>query len=193
MNKLFLKIKFFLKKPGLIIITGNDKKIVKEMLFRVLKKDFKMGKDVFVFEIEEKKINELSFFIKNSKLPVLIMPGDKIISFKNIPANINLILNYDNEKIREINGLADFKKIKFGLSEKADVFVSDLTADSGKGINFKINHKGSTVPFWINSLSEEKRGLFSSWIYPVLSVVCAGIIFDLNLVEISEALKELKK
>ncbi len=169
-----------MKKPRFIVITGKEKEFVKEIILRLLKPHFKIGKDVFIFEAEEKKIDKFTFFFKNSKLPVLTFtdPVDNIGLFKNLPGNVNFILNLDNE----FENLIGFKKIKFGMSKKNDVFASDIVK-SGQGINFKINYKGSSVPFWLP---------FGISLYPVLSAVCLGIIFDLNLVEISESLKEMK-
>ena len=52
------------------------------------------------------------------------------------------------------------------------------------GTNFKINYQGKIVPFWLESSSKEQ-------IYSVLAAVAVGVVSGLNLVEISQSLKEL--
>ncbi len=162
MNKFLIKIKFFFKKPKVVIIVGQRRKKAGEIILRVLSQHFQIGKDVFIFETEEKDVNKLSFFIKHSKLPILA----------------------DDEKIKAIHDLFDFKTLKFGFDEKNDVFASDIKLNGG--INFKVNYKGGFVPFWTAALTDVG---FEEQIHPVLSAVCVGTVFGLNLVEISQSLK----
>ena len=169
-----------------MIVAGQGRQTAKEAIFQLLKRYFKPGKDIFIFEAEEKEIDKFSFFLKNSKLPILAITGideDSLLP-KNLPVNTRFVLNYDNEKAKEINNLDNFKIMKFGFSEKNDIFVSDIKENGGT--NFKINHKGSTVPFWF------KKPLNKKQINIVLSAVSVGIILGLNLIEISQALKKIK-
>lgn len=190
---LLSKLKFFLKKPKLIIIVGKDEGQTQKIVSHILRQYFKIGSDFLILETEEKEIDKLSFFIKNSSRPILVMNetnGKESFFKRKFPNHLCFVLNWDNEKLKEIDNLTDFKKLKFGLKEGGnDVFVSDIkylateeeSADPKKEMNFKVNYKGSIVPFWLAS---------SSQLYPVLAAVCVGLLFDLNLVEISEALKK---
>jgi hypothetical protein len=185
MNNLFLKIKFFIKKYPIIVIAGSG---VNEIISQVLEKKYKLKKNIFIFETEKenKKIEDFSFFFKNSEKPVLLLSGEKTISPRNFPRrDICLIFNNDDQKAKEAGDWSTGRKISFGFNQKADVFVSDIIVDSEE-VNFKINYKGSSVPFWIKKPIQENKS--NQWIYSILSAVCAGLIFDLNLVEISEAL-----
>jgi len=160
MNDILSKIKFFFKKPKTVIIVGQRRKKAKEMILRVLGQHFKVGQDVFVFETEEKDINKLSFYIKHSKMPILV----------------------EDEKIKAIN-----ETLKFGFDEKNDVFASDVKLNGG--INFKVNYKGSFVPFWIASFAEMSLEDNKKQIYPILAAVCVGTVFGLNLVKIYQLLE----
>lgn len=67
----------------------------------------------------------------------------------------------------------DFLKIRKELK------ISDVKMN-GKGMNFKINYRGSVVPFWAASGFK---------IEDALAIISIGLAIGLNLVEISQALK----
>lgn len=185
MNNLFLKIKFFFKKPPVIVFIGDVE--VKEKISLILGQHYKKGKDFFIFKTEENKLKEFSFFFKNSRKPILVLAGEKAISFKNLPENnFCLIFNNEDEKAKEISNRINGRKVSFGFHQNADIFVSYLSIDSTGEANFKINYKGSSVPFWTKRALPREKG--RQWIYPTLVAVCVGLAFDLNLVEISEKL-----
>ena len=79
---------------------------------------------------------------------------------------------------------ADFKKYTFGFQEEADFRASDIKINGG--LNFKINYKGNTVPVWLEVPFNKEH------VYAALATAAAGEVLDLNLVEISEALKDYK-
>ncbi len=161
MNDILNKIKFFFLKPKVVIIVGQRRKKTEEMILRVLGQCFKIGQDIFIFETEENDINKLSFYIKHSKMPILV----------------------EDEKIKAAN-----ETLKFGFDEKNDVFASDIKLNGG--INFKVNYNGSFVPFWTASFADMSLENNKKQIYPILAVVCVGTVFGLNLVEISQSLKQ---
>ncbi|GAI57101.1 unnamed protein product, partial [marine sediment metagenome] len=110
-----------------------------------------------------------------------------------------LILNFDDETAREIKTETIAHSLTFGFQEGADFQASDIKyqtsegSEGGKegkaifdlntGVNFKINYKGNIVPVWLEKLFGKEQ------IYSALAAVGVGVIFDLNLVEISQALK----
>lgn len=73
----------------------------------------------------------------------------------------------------------DFRRITYGFSPEADFFASDESI-TDEGFNFKLNHKGSTVPIWV------KKPFSRDEIYAVLSFVCIASILGFNIIEISE-------
>ena len=197
---IFEKIKFILKKPKVVVVTGNGRQTAKEAIYQVLSQHFKVEKEILVFEVGDKEIKKFEFFLKNSPRAILVIthigdiPYDKeffagekeevkevTLLAKTLPAQTNLILNFDDETVREINDITNLKTLTFGFGEKADLRASDVRLNMG--INFKVNYKGNIVPVWLEKLFGKEQ------IYAALSAVAVGTIFDLNLVEISQALK----
>jgi len=202
----FQKFKFLLKKPKVIIVTGEGRFCAKEAIQQVLKPHFSLGKEILVLESDLKNTRDLKrykFLINQSSLVVLVVThvGDipleqdffaaerekmeEILSLaKILPASNYLVLNFDDETVREIGDLTNLKTLTFGFQERADLRASDIKINGGT--NFKINYKGNIVPVWLERLFGKEQ------IYSALAGVGIGIIFDLNLVEISQALKDYK-
>ncbi|OGZ32808.1 MAG: hypothetical protein A2V69_03200 [Candidatus Portnoybacteria bacterium RBG_13_40_8] len=101
------------------------------------------------------------------------------------------ILNFDDEKIRQMADNLKAKVLSYGLKEKADVRATnyDLKLESDNNVselNFKLEFKGSTVPAkLVNALGVQH-------LYSALAATAVGITFSMNLVEIVEALKEFQ-
>lgn len=226
----FSKLVFLWKRPKIIIITGNSRALAAEAISQVLKQKFSIrtinGKSsgffnpsmhsgltpsgsrsvkekVFIFETKLERARSFNFFVKNSKLPILVVtnigeiPPDKNVftgekketeEIKKLaeilPPFVHLVLNFDDEAAREIKDEIKALTLTYGSQKGADLSFSDLHFN--KGINFKINYKGNIVPFWLDSLYGKEQ------IYSALAATACGIIFDLNLVEISQALKSYK-
>lgn len=101
------------------------------------------------------------------------------------------ILNYDDERVRKMSNDIDAKIMTFGLNKGADVKATNYELKifpQGNNItelNFKLDFKGSSVPAkLINVLGVQH-------LYSALAAASVGIIFDMNLIEISQALKEI--
>ncbi len=197
------KIKFIWKKPKVIIIAGEGRAGAKEAIEEVLRQHFKVGKEIFVFEADlrrDRDIKKFKFLLKNSSLPVLVVTDVDDIFFekdffvgerekteeirklaKILPPAGHLVLNFDDETVREIKAQTNLKETTFGFGEGSDFRVSDIKLNSGT--NFKINYRGNVVPIWLEKLFGKEQ------IYSSLAAVAVGNIFGLNLVEISQALK----
>lgn len=91
------------------------------------------------------------------------------------------------------------KKIFYGFSEEANVRASDIffgyekledhyggDVNKIKGISFKLSFEGATVPVRL------MRSVGRPQIYSVLAAAAVGIHFGMNLLEISEALKNFQ-
>ena len=197
------KFIFFLRKPKIIIVTGKGRISAAKAIYQVLKLRFKVEKlvektpnilsvfkkRVFLIETSLEKsgiCKKLKHWIKLSQLPILVVTKVNEINetrklAKMIPVYGFLILNFDDERIQEINNIKSLKTLTFGFQEGADFRASDIHTNTG--INFKINYKGNIIPVWLKKSSGEEQ------IYDALAVSSVGIIFGLNFVEISEALK----
>jgi UDP-N-acetylmuramoyl-tripeptide--D-alanyl-D-alanine ligase len=102
------------------------------------------------------------------------------------------VLNYDDERVRKMANDIDAKILTYGLDERADIRATnyELKILSDKEniseLNFKLDFKGSSVPAkLINVLGVQH-------LYSALAATAVGIIFNLNLVEISEAIKTIQ-
>lgn len=113
----------------------------------------------------------------------------------SLPEQGIAILNYDDPMVLEMAKKTKAKTITFGLSKGADVVVSDIShqlpnftgtewAETPAKVFFKINYEGSTVPFSINNVLGDYQ------IRPVLAAAAVGLTFEMNLVEISNLIKE---
>jgi len=110
------------------------------------------------------------------------------------------VLNYDDELVREMGKSSRAKVIYYGFSVDAEMKASDLffgyenspnnsnkePSQTIKGISFKLSYQGTTIPVrLINSVGRPQ-------IYTALAAAACGIHFEMNLIEIAEALKEFK-
>jgi UDP-N-acetylmuramoyl-tripeptide--D-alanyl-D-alanine ligase len=197
------KIKFIFKKTKVILVAGQGRACAREAICRVLEGKFELGKDVLVFETDltkEDNAEKFKFLLKNSPFPVLVATHAGDIPFAQdffagekerveeimklaeiLPSQGHLILNFDDETVREIIDETNLKELTFGFGEGADLRASDVNLNSGT--NFKINERGNVVPIWLEGLFGKEQ------IYSALAAAAAGTIFGLNLVEISQALK----
>jgi UDP-N-acetylmuramoyl-tripeptide--D-alanyl-D-alanine ligase len=101
------------------------------------------------------------------------------------------ILNYDDEAVRQMAGGIQAKVFNYGLKDRADVRATnyDLKLNPSGNVselNFKLEFSGSSVPAkLINVLGVQH-------LYSALAAASVGITFNMNLVEIVEALKEFQ-
>jgi len=158
-------------------------------------------------------IKHLTGLIRNSQLPILVVTHFGDIPFdrdynpptalppsagpffarekedqkeilnlaKILPSHSPLILNFDDETVREIKDLTNLKTLTFGFQEGADFRVTDIRLNFGT--NFKLNFEGNIVPIWLEKVFSKEQ------IYSALVACAIGVKFGLNLVEISQALK----
>ena len=111
-----------------------------------------------------------------------------------LPASGWAILNADDELIMAMKEKISARIITFGLSEQADVRALEINLDQElkeyrpqiHGLRFKVNYQGSIVPVFL------PMAIAITQIYAVLAAISTAITFDMNLVEISEALKEYR-
>lgn len=102
------------------------------------------------------------------------------------------VINFDNEKSREIIDLSKEKVYSYGFSEKSDVraeevkFKFDCQNTGFSGTNFKIRLNGSVVPVFING------SIGYHLVYASLVASIIGRELGMNLLEISEALRDFK-
>jgi len=207
MKGLLNKIKFYIKKPPVIVLIGQGSQTAKEAILAVLTPHFKIDKELLIYQANFDNLTDLKFLLKNSKQPILLashtseyysdkefFPGDnkiaenilKIADF--LPSRGYFIFNYDDEAVRDISQKIKTGQLSFGFGIRADLRASDivLTQSPNLGTNFKINYQGKIVPIWLKNLFGKEN------IYAALAAAMVGEILGINLVEISNGLKEYK-
>jgi len=204
MNNTFNKIKIILTKPKVVMIAGRGKETSAQAISRVLQRSFRLGKEIMIYQVDSKKLNEAQFLLKKARSVVLVVThfgeyeSDKefftaeksetaLIEqlVKYLPEQARLVLNFDDETVRDIKNQTNIRALNFGFGARAEIQSSDvvLTQLPDPGTNFKINYEGNIVPVWLKNLFGKEH------IYAALSAVAVGEILGLNLVEISDALK----
>lgn len=200
-----------------------------------------LKKDIFIITANPRELTFPTnrYLLEKSSLPIIVVTDAGDISSKEdlfagdrentaeiekitklLPAQGHLVLNFDNDVVREIKNLANAKTLTFGFQEKADIWISDVNSDINEparngyakgvagGTNFKINYQGKIVPVWLAPTPNEDKspsaakidevsprygiGVGKEQIYASISAVAVGIIFGLNLVEISQALRNYR-
>ena len=117
---------------------------------------------------------------------------------KQLPAQGLGVYNFDNKDTRGIGENIKANSVSYGFEEGAQVRATDLlygyeiiTDTRGferkvlRGTSFKLNYQGKILPVRLNHCIG--KGQISS----VLAVFAISSYFDLNLVEIAEAIKDL--
>lgn len=101
------------------------------------------------------------------------------------------ILNYDNEKAREIKNISKVKTLTYGFDAKADIRAQEVISSFDKnnilqGTSFKLSYRGSSVPVFLPGI------LGNNAVYFSLAGAAVGIIQGMNLIDISQALRNYK-
>jgi len=97
------------------------------------------------------------------------------------------VLNFDDERVRSMARRTQGKVFSYGFDEKASLravnFEQHLADLSEAGMSFKVDYQGNNVPLRLKNIYAKHQ------VYSVLAGVAVGLIFKMNLIEISEALK----
>jgi len=109
----------------------------------------------------------------------------------SLPSDGVAVLNYDDADVRTMAEGIEAKIMTFGLKDRADVRATNydlkvLQNGNVSELNFKLEFSGSSVPAkLINVLGVQH-------LYSALAASAVGITFNMNLIEIVEALKEFQ-
>jgi UDP-N-acetylmuramoyl-tripeptide--D-alanyl-D-alanine ligase len=116
------------------------------------------------------------------------LANEKMSLLKGLDKAGLAVLNTDSEPIKD--GAEKFRgnKMTYGMAN-ADLSASDLQIikkDDTAGINFKVHHAGTVVPFFLpNCLGQPP-------VYAALAACAAALYFKMNLVDASEALQSFE-
>lgn len=117
------------------------------------------------------------------------MIKEKILITKVLKPEGIAVLNFDSLKVFENKNSVAARIVGFGFKEESQILASDfhLITDAGtEGENFKVHYKGTVVPFFL------RNTIGLPPVYAALAAAAVGLDFGMNMVEISEALKNYK-
>ncbi len=119
---------------------------------------------------------------------------EKSTILKYLKKGGRVVYNYDDEEIKDIFNGQRTDKISFGFQKGADVQIVSgeeplLRFDDHGDFcesSFKIETQGTFMPVKLKYISSKAQ------IYGVLTAFAVGNIFNMNLIDIAERMKELK-
>jgi UDP-N-acetylmuramoyl-tripeptide--D-alanyl-D-alanine ligase len=107
-----------------------------------------------------------------------------------LPSASFAVLNYDDETVMALKDRTRAHLLTFGCAEGADVritaFENKFAGDRPLGIAFKLEYGGSAVPVRLEDVLGRAQA------YAAAATACIGLVFGLNLIKISEALKHYR-
>ncbi|OPL12003.1 MAG: hypothetical protein AVO34_01955 [Firmicutes bacterium ML8_F2] len=115
---------------------------------------------------------------------------EKAFLVKHLTKQGTAVLNYDDLSVRMIGDELGEKTnlIQYGFGNAADLKILNynlLTGDLDKGnygISFKLEYNGSVVPFRLNKILGKQHA------FAAAAAASVGLVFGMNLVEISHSL-----
>lgn len=211
--KLILEILYKMKKNKPVLFCGDNSKLCAQITNFLLKDNFSIKT---YFSLNE-FTNPLDTLGSNAMLFVFDLKKDakKIVEMFSGVESLTLVLNGESKKGNDINesvdylvqNLSPFISIFYNaddlntyanikreehtikscaIQNKATISASDI-ANSGNEINFKLNFDGKTIPFWV-------KGQYAvSEYYSILSAILTTMNMGINLVEISNKLREFQR
>ncbi|MDP3948426.1 MAG: Mur ligase family protein [bacterium] len=109
---------------------------------------------------------------------------------EQLPSAGFAILNYDDETVMSLKDRTRAHVVTFGFQRGAETRIMNFgnAVEEGKpaGISFKMEYGGSSVPVKINGAIGRVQA------YAAGAAATVGLIFGINLIKISEALKSYK-
>ena len=133
--------------------------------------------------------SHIEFFPEKGKLV-----KEKSLLIKSLPDDGLAVLNYDDLSVRqEGDDLPEkIQTMYYGFGQGADLKIEnyELKADDIEkgdfGVNFKLDYKGSFVPIRLIGVLGKHQ------VFSAAAAASIGLFFNLNLVDISEALKDYR-
>ncbi len=104
------------------------------------------------------------------------------------------ILNFDNELVKQAAKKTKSEIISYGFNSDCQlrakevnfIFGDRIEGDKLTGISYKLSYKNTTIPIYLPGV------LGSPAVYASLAAAAIGLKYGMNLVEISQALKNFK-
>ncbi|MFW0862257.1 MAG: UDP-N-acetylmuramoyl-tripeptide--D-alanyl-D-alanine ligase [Candidatus Komeilibacteria bacterium] len=180
-------------------------KVIFKGLKLIFKKDYSYP-EILILEMGADKPGDIQYllsFIK-CKIGILTAVSDAHIEFfgtqNKIAAEKRLIIselskdgwaiiNKDNELAWAQKAHTKANVMSFGIHNESAVHADDiilLSRGNELGLNFKLKNEGTVVPVFLPNIVSHQH------VYAILAGVAVGIIYNLNLVAISELVQKYK-
>ncbi|MFA5029301.1 MAG: UDP-N-acetylmuramoyl-tripeptide--D-alanyl-D-alanine ligase [Patescibacteria group bacterium] len=117
---------------------------------------------------------------------------EKSVIVSQLTTNGWAILNADNDYVRQMAEETKARIMTYGILEKdtsiraSEIIISQNNQEEIAGLSFKLSYRGSTVPVFLPNILGEHL------IYAALAAAAIGLVYEMNLLEISEALRLFK-
>ena len=124
---------------------------------------------------------------------------EKSAVITSLPKEGFALINADDELVRPMKEKTRAAVSTYGLAKEAEVRATEIKLSYGdpspidglkrktvKGLSFKVQYNGSTAPFYLPGVLGEHQ------VYTALAATAVGIAYGLNLVSISEQLKNFR-
>ena len=168
----------------------------------IIKKDYSYPK-ILILEMGADKPGDIDYllsFIK-CKIGILTAISDNHIEFFKTQNKITTekrliisrlkkdgwaIINKDNELAYSQLSTTNAQVFTYGLQHDSSVQASDvilLSRGDELGINFKLKYQGTVVPVFLPHVISQPQ------IYSILAAIAVGLIYNINLVAITDLLK----
>lgn len=148
--------------------------------------------EILILEIGADRPRDMKYLTNFIRVDVGIITEistSQVEFFKTLDEKSLAILNIDNEYAAKIKNQLKARIVTLGFSEQAEMKSTDVSynyyGEEVRGLSFKLNYKGSSVPVRLNNVLAEDQ------IYSALAAAAVGVELGLNLVEISEVLGTL--
>lgn len=110
---------------------------------------------------------------------------EKRVLVTQLKKNAYAILNADDQNVLKMKEKTKAMVKTVGFNAKAEIYASDVILEENlTGLSYKVHFAGNVVPIFLQGC------LGIGQVYASLFAVACGLIYGLNLVEISEALKK---
>ncbi len=117
--------------------------------------------------------------------------NEKFKIAKHLPYDGVLIYNGDDENAAKLAEKIKCNSLSFGFGETCDVRADNISIsfseEAVSGISFKMENAGSSVPIFLPGAIGRPA------VYAALVAAAVGLSYDMNSLEISEALRDFKQ
>lgn len=127
------------------------------------------------------KVSEIPVHVEFFPSPEAVLV-EKFYLAKSLKSEGVLVLSADDARLIEAGKEIKQKILTFGIHNKATITASDITMDIQKGISFKLNYEGNSIPVSIAGV------LGNQHIYPIIASTTVGIARGVSISKIIDSL-----